>query len=50
MADWLKIKTEYISTTISQRDLAVKHGVNQKTLERRAKKRRLDRATKEKCR
>jgi len=28
MADWEKIKTEYITTTISYRDLAEKHGVN----------------------
>ena len=36
-ADWTAIKTEYITTDISYRDLAVKHDVNLKTLSRRAK-------------
>ena len=36
MADWLKIKTEYINTTISQRKLADKYGVSFNTLKDKA--------------
>lgn len=36
MADWVSIKTEYISTQISTRDLARKHGVKYSTLRDRA--------------
>lgn len=36
MADWVSIKTEYISTQISTRDLAQKHGVKYSTLRDRA--------------
>ena len=38
MADWLSIKAEYISTDISTRALAEKHGVSYATLRRRAEK------------
>lgn len=38
MADWNKIKTEYITTDISYRDLAKKHGVPQTTLFERGRK------------
>lgn len=38
MADWLKIKSEYISTSISTRKLAEKHGVSYSTLRKRAEK------------
>lgn len=36
--DWLKIKTEYVTTQISTRDLAQKHGVPYSTLRKRAEK------------
>lgn len=36
MADWVSLKTEYISTQISTRDLAQKHGVKYSTLRDRA--------------
>lgn len=36
--DWLTIKSEYISTQISTRALAQKHGVSYSTLEKRARK------------
>ena len=38
MADWQKIKTEYITTDTSYRKLAEKHGLDQATIARRAKK------------
>ena len=38
MTDWEKIKTEYISTEISQRKLAEKYGVSVNTLIKRANK------------
>ena len=38
MADWSKIKTEYITTDTSYRKLAEKHGLDQATIARRAKK------------
>lgn len=38
MADWVAIRTEYISTQISTRDLAKKHGVPYSTLRKRAEK------------
>jgi hypothetical protein len=38
MADWQKIKTEYITTDISYRKLAEKYGLDQATIARRAKK------------
>lgn len=38
MADWQKIKTEYITTNTSYRKLAEKHGLDQATIARRAKK------------
>ena len=38
MADWQKIKTEYITTDTSYRKLAQKYGVDQATIARRAKK------------
>lgn len=38
MADWQKIKTEYITTDTSYRKLAEKYGVDQATIARRAKK------------
>lgn len=38
MIDWLTIKSEYISTQISTRALAQKHGVSYSTLEKRARK------------
>ena len=38
MADWNKIKTEYITTDTSYRKLAEKYGVDQATVARRAKK------------
>ena len=37
MADWQKIKTEYITTDTSYRKLAQKHGVRYATLQARAK-------------
>ena len=36
--DWLKIKTEYVTTQISLRDLAKKHGVSFSTVSRRSDK------------
>lgn len=36
--NWRKIKAEYIAGGISQRALAVKYGISQATVERRAKK------------
>ena len=38
MADWQKIKTEYITTDTSYRKLADKYGIDQATISRRAKK------------
>ena len=38
MADWKKIKTEYITTDTSYRKLADKYGLDQATIARRAKK------------
>lgn len=38
MADWNKIKTEYITTDTSYRKLADKYGLDQATIARRAKK------------
>lgn len=38
--DWLRIKTEYTTTTISYRNLADKHGVSFNTLQCRAKRER----------
>ena len=38
MADWQKIKTEYITTDTSYRKLADKYGLDQATIARRAKK------------
>ena len=38
MADWQKIKTEYITTDTSYRKLAQKYGINQATIAQRAKK------------
>ena len=38
MADWNKIKTEYITTDTSYRKLADKYGIDQATVARRAKK------------
>ena len=38
MADWNKIKTEYITTNTSYRKLADKYGIDQATIARRAKK------------
>lgn len=38
MADWVTIRSEYISTQISTRDLAKKHGVPYSTLRKRAEK------------
>ena len=38
MADWVTIRSEYISTQISTRDLAKKHGVSYSTLRKRAEK------------
>ena len=38
MVDWKKVKTEYITTTISYRNLAEKHGIPFNTLQCRAKK------------
>lgn len=35
--DWINIKNEYISTNISYRKLAEKHGVSRSNLEKRAK-------------
>ena len=40
MADWSKIKTEYITTDTSYRKLAEKHGVGESTLFARASKER----------
>ena len=37
MADWSKIKTEYITTNTSYRKLAQKYGLNQATIAQRAK-------------
>lgn len=37
MADWKKIKTEYITTDTSYRKLAEKYGLNKDTIHRRAK-------------
>lgn len=37
MADWMAIKTEYVTGTISQRKLAEKYGVPPSSLNRRAK-------------
>ena len=38
MADWQKIKTEYITTDTSYRKLADKYGIDQATVSRKAKK------------
>ena len=38
MADWSKIKTEYITTDTSYRKLAEKYGIDQATISRKAKK------------
>lgn len=38
MADWNKIKTEYITTDTSYRKLADKYGIDQATIARKAKK------------
>ena len=38
MADWSKIKTEYITTDTSYRKLADKYGIDQATISRKAKK------------
>lgn len=38
MADWVAIRTEYLTTQISTRDLAQKHGVSYSTLRKRAEK------------
>lgn len=38
MADWQKIKTEYITTDISLRKLAQKHGIRYATVQERSKK------------
>ena len=38
MADWNKIKTEYITTNTSYRKLADKYGIDQATIARKAKK------------
>lgn len=38
LVDWKKVKTEYITTTISYRDLAKKHDIPFNTLQCRAKK------------
>ena len=38
MADWQKIKTEYITTDTSYRKLADKYGIDQATISRKAKK------------
>lgn len=38
MIDWMTIKSEYISTRISTRELAQKHGVSYSTLEKRARR------------
>lgn len=38
MADWEKIKAEYITTDISVRDLAQKHGVHYTTIGKKASK------------
>lgn len=38
MADWQKIRAEYITTDISYRKLADKYGLDQATIARRAKK------------
>lgn len=38
MADWQKIKTEYLTTDTSYRKLADKYGIDQATISRRAKK------------
>lgn len=37
MADWLAIKTEYITTDTSYRDLAAKYGLNYRTIADRGK-------------
>lgn len=37
MADWLAIKTEYVTGEISQRKLAEKYGISQTAISRRAK-------------
>lgn len=37
-ADWLKIKSEYVSSNVSYRKLAEKYGVNKDTIALRAKK------------
>lgn len=36
--DWLRVKSEYITTTISQRDLADKYKISASTLTKRANK------------
>lgn len=38
MADWSKIKTEYITTDTSYRKLAEKYGINKDTIYAKAKK------------
>lgn len=38
MADWVAIRMEYLTTQISTRDLAQKHGVSYSTLRKRAEK------------
>ena len=37
MADWARIKTEYITTETSYRKLAQKYGLNQATIAQKAK-------------
>lgn len=45
--DWVSIKTEYINTQISTRDLAAKHSVSYATLRKRAEKEGWTQARKE---
>lgn len=46
-ADWLKIQNEYITTEISQRDIAKKYGISWNTLSKRANREEWARKRKE---
>lgn len=50
MADWVAIRAEYISTQISTRDLAKKHGVSYSTLRKKSEKEGWTEARKEQVR
>lgn len=42
MADWVEIRNEYVTSSVSQRELARKHNVSQASLNRRCKAEKWD--------